>query len=105
MYNLSNVCEVFDINLIHISTDYVFDGKVSKPYKEDDKENPLNIYGKSKFAGENKIRSSSINSRNQNKLLSEYGNNFKKIINLARKSKITVVDDQFDVQHKGDLAI
>lgn len=107
--NLCNVCEVFDINLIHISTDYVFDGKVSKPYKEDDKENPLNIYGKSKFAGENKIRSSSINSRiiRTSWLYSEYGNNFvKKIINLARKkSKITVVDDQFGCPtYAGDLA-
>lgn len=38
--------------LIHISTDYVFDGKKTRPYKENDKPNPINVYGKSKLAGE-----------------------------------------------------
>lgn len=42
---------------IHYSTDYVFDGTKSAPYVEDDTPNPINTYGRSKFAGENAIRS------------------------------------------------
>jgi len=46
----------FGAVLIHYSTDYVFDGEKGLPYKEDDIVNPLNIYGKSKLAGEENIR-------------------------------------------------
>ena len=42
--------------LLHISTDFVFDGKSSIPYKVDDEPNPINIYGKSKLLGENGIK-------------------------------------------------
>lgn len=44
--------------LIHYSTDYVFDGSKTTPYQEDDEPNPLNVYGKTKLAGEQAIRSS-----------------------------------------------
>lgn len=50
--NLAKACEANKIALIHISTDYVFDGNKSTPYTEDDQPNPINIYGKSKLAGE-----------------------------------------------------
>lgn len=50
--NLAKICEANKIPLIHISTDYVFDGKKNTPYTEDDKPNPINTYGKSKLAGE-----------------------------------------------------
>jgi dTDP-4-dehydrorhamnose reductase len=50
--NLSSLCEKNDILLIHISTDYVFDGRKNTPYTEEDVPNPLNVYGISKLAGE-----------------------------------------------------
>lgn len=50
--NLVRACRERDIKLLHISTDYVFDGKKKQPYTEDDIPNPLNVYAVSKLAGE-----------------------------------------------------
>ena len=50
--NLAQICRTNSIRLVHISTDYVFDGKKSSPYDEEDTPNPLNVYGVSKLAGE-----------------------------------------------------
>ena len=47
--NLLEVCEEHNVKLVHFSTDYVFDGKSSVAYKENDKTSPLSIYGKSKL--------------------------------------------------------
>jgi len=49
-------CSVMDIPMIHLSTDYVFDGKNKTPYKEDDQMNPINYYGASKMMGEEALR-------------------------------------------------
>ncbi|GAL78670.1 dTDP-4-dehydrorhamnose reductase [Algibacter lectus] len=49
--NLALVCSEYDTTLIHISTDFVFDGMQSIPYTENDITNPLNVYGKSKLQG------------------------------------------------------
>lgn len=54
--NLAEVCSNFEVKLIHISTDYVFDGETSEPYKESEIPNPLNEYGKSKLQGEDYIQ-------------------------------------------------
>ena len=54
--NLSYVCEENNIILIHISTDYVFDGENEEPYTVNDKTNPINEYGKSKLAGEKHVK-------------------------------------------------
>ena len=54
---LAKICAERQIPLIHLSTDYVFDGKNKQPYTEIDTENPINVYGKSKYEGEKAIRS------------------------------------------------
>ena len=50
--NLAKVCQDMGIQLLHYSTDYVFDGKKQKPYTEDNLPNPLNVYANTKLAGE-----------------------------------------------------
>ncbi|MCB9747906.1 MAG: dTDP-4-dehydrorhamnose reductase [Candidatus Omnitrophica bacterium] len=50
--NLADFCQQRKTPLVHISTDYVFDGQKQSPYIEDDTPNPLNVYGKTKLAGE-----------------------------------------------------
>lgn len=57
--NLVEVCRRIDAKLVHVSTDYVFDGKTGN-YTEADRVNPVNYYGKTKLAGENVILSSGI---------------------------------------------
>lgn len=54
--NLAKVCQKLGIALIHISTDYIFDGNSSKPYVETDKAAPLNVYGETKWLGEEAVR-------------------------------------------------
>ena len=55
--NLAEICRKHKTVLIHISTDYVFDGTSTNHYKEDDKTNPINVYGASKLKGEQYIQS------------------------------------------------
>lgn len=54
--NIAMVCRDYRLKMVHISTDYVFDGEKKSPYTEFDKTNPLNIYGQSKLAGEELIK-------------------------------------------------
>jgi dTDP-4-dehydrorhamnose reductase len=54
--NLASACAEAGIPLIHISTDFVFDGEKKGPYRETDQVSPLNVYGKSKAAGETGVR-------------------------------------------------
>lgn len=54
--NLAEICKKHKTVLIHISTDYVFDGSNPIPYKENDKTNPINVYGASKLKGEELIQ-------------------------------------------------
>lgn len=55
--NLAKIAKEFDIPLIHISSDYVFDGEKTQAYTEEDAVNPLNFYGKTKAESENVLRS------------------------------------------------
>jgi len=107
--HLAKACKSFDTVLIHISTDYVFDGEKGEPYIETDKTNPLNIYGKSKLQGEIEIqnlwRKHFIIRTSW--LFSEYGNNFlKTILRLSKeKNEVNVINDQFGIPtYAGDLA-
>ncbi|WP_445360351.1 dTDP-4-dehydrorhamnose reductase [Microbulbifer sp. EKSA005] len=54
--NLAKTCKQFDIRLIHISSDFVFDGMSSAPYQTGDAVKPINVYGESKAAGEVAVR-------------------------------------------------
>lgn len=96
--NISNICNDLDCWLIHISTDYVFDGNSIKPYNEKNRTNPQSVYGKTKLDGELAIESSGckyIIIRTA-WLFSEYGTNFlKTIFQKSFESKeLSVVNDQ-----------
>ena len=106
---LAQHCLNNDCFLIHISTDYVFDGFSKNPYKEDDKKNPLGVYGRTKLDGENKILDSGCKFCiiRTSWLFSEFGNNFlKSILNLASKNnEIPVISDQIGAPtYSGDIS-
>ena len=54
--NLAAICADMDIPLMHISTDYVFDGEKDEPYVEEDEPRPLSVYGRSKLEGEQEVQ-------------------------------------------------
>jgi dTDP-4-dehydrorhamnose reductase len=87
------------IPLIHISTDYVFDGKSSAPYREDHPTSPLNIYGSSKLAGEERVRTEQARHLILRTawVYSPYGRNFlKTMVALgATRDQVSVVADQY----------
>ncbi|MCT7593178.1 dTDP-4-dehydrorhamnose reductase [Aliarcobacter butzleri] len=96
---LSIVAKELNIKLIHISTDYVFDGKNFKPYVEEFQTNPQSVYGKTKLDGENELLD--INPLNSiiirtSWVYSYYGNNFvKTMLRLGKeKEELGVIFDQ-----------
>ena len=97
--NLAQIAKDLFVKLIHISTDYVFDGCKSRPYVEYDSTNPQTVYGKTKLNGEIAIKK--INPKNSiiirtSWLFSQFGKNFmNKILELSKTNKqISVVKDQ-----------
>ena len=97
---LATIAKTKNIKLIHISTDFVFNGLNKKPYTENDVTSPLNIYGETKLAGEKALMSISKSDSliiRTGWLYSEFGNNFvKTILNLAKKNDaLDIVSDQF----------
>lgn len=95
---LSKVSAKHDSLLIHISTDYVFDGRSWTPYTENDKINPLSVYGKTKAEGEKAILESAQKAViiRTSWLYSSYGNNFVRTILRFTKERdfLNIVFDQ-----------
>ncbi|MGC1633408.1 MAG: dTDP-4-dehydrorhamnose reductase [Gelidibacter sp.] len=96
--NIAQACQKNNSKLIHISTDFVFDGSNSKPYKEADNVNPQGVYARTKRNGEIEVKdtcSSSFIIRTS-WLYSEFGHNFMKtMLRLAsERDLLTVVNDQ-----------
>jgi len=96
--HLGLICHKNQIKLIHLSTDYVFDGSKTDEYVEDDHADPINMYGKTKWLGEQAIRE---NCKNHvilriSSVFSEYGHNFVRTILKAAHEKpvLRVVSDQ-----------
>lgn len=96
--NISTACKKFDMKLMYISTDYVFNGQGERPWEPDDEREPLNVYGRTKYEGELFVE----------EITKKYfivriawvfgiaGNNFiKTMLKLAKeRDSLTVVDDQ-----------
>ena len=96
---LAQIAKTQQAKLIHVSTDYVFDGESDKPYAETDETNPINVYGKTKLAGEKALQeimpTNAIIIRTS-WVYSEYGNNFVKTMQRLGKQRdeLSVVSDQ-----------
>jgi dTDP-4-dehydrorhamnose reductase len=96
--NIGEAAASAGARVIHVSTDYVFDGKNTRPYREDDATNPSSVYGKSKLAGEQALLSAcpgAVIIRTA-WLYSETGNNFvRTMLRLgAERDAVNVVADQ-----------
>jgi dTDP-4-dehydrorhamnose reductase len=96
--NIANICQQLGCWLIHVSTDYVFDGNSKIPYTENDQTNPIGVYGSTKLKGEIAIQASGckyIIIRTA-WVFSEYGNNFlKTILHLGiKRDELRIVGDQ-----------
>ena len=96
-YSLAKACKKHNVVLLHISTDYVFDGMAKTPYQEQDPTNPLNVYGASKLKGEQHIGDT------WNKhfiirtswLYSQYGHNFlNSMLQFAKQKKALTITTQ-----------
>ncbi len=107
--NLAKCSNRYNFKLIHVSTDYVFDGTANTPYSEEMPTNPVSAYGKTKLDGEKNIMAENCDAVIVRTawLYSEYGNNYvKTMIRLGREGKIkgVVYDQVGSPTYAGDLA-
>jgi dTDP-4-dehydrorhamnose reductase len=96
-YSLAKACKKDNVVLLHISTDYVFDGMAKTPYQEQDPTNPLNVYGASKLKGEQHI----VDTWNKHFIIrtswlySQYGHNFlNSMLQFAKQKKALTITTQ-----------
>ena len=97
--NIANVCKKLDCKMVYISTDYVFDGQGERPWEPDDKQDPLNVYGVTKYEGELAV-SNTLDKFFIVRIAWVFGVNgknfIKTMLNLAKtRDSLTVVNDQF----------
>ncbi|MBT8295753.1 MAG: dTDP-4-dehydrorhamnose reductase [Gramella sp.] len=108
--NLAKFCNLNGSELFHISTDYVFDGRLNRPYKESDEVNPINVYGASKLHGEElieKVLPKSFIFRTS-WLYSEFGHNFYKTIlkKADEHAELNITESQLGTPtNANDLAV
>lgn len=95
--SLAKACKKHNVVLLHISTDYVFDGMAKTPYQEQDRTNPLNVYGASKLKGEQHI----VDAWNKHFIIrtswlySQYGHNFlNSMLEFAKQKKALTITTQ-----------
>jgi dTDP-4-dehydrorhamnose reductase len=108
--NFAQIAKDKNIQLVHISTDYVFDGTNHQPYIESDRPNPQSVYGQTKLNGE--LAMQQVNPKNSliirtSWVYSKYGNNFvKTMLRLGKeRDELSVVADQIGTPtHAADLA-
>lgn len=108
--NIAEIARERALKLVHISTDYVFDGQNYKPYTEEDRPNPTGVYGKTKLAGEKAILETAPKNTviiRTSWVYSSFGNNFvKTMLKLGReREELGVIYDQIGTPtYAGDLA-
>jgi len=111
VHNLAEIAVKYEIALIHISTDYVFDGKGFQPYVTDHPTSPVNHYGKTKLDGEKAILGFNLKNSfiiRTSWVYSSFGNNFvKTMLRLdEEKKELNVINDQVGVPtYAADLAL
>jgi dTDP-4-dehydrorhamnose reductase len=106
---IAEACNKNNVRLVHISTDYVFNGLGTIPYKEEDDTDPVNLYGATKLEGERRILQSNADAiiLRTAWVYSVFGNNFVKTMLrlMHEKEQINVVNDQFGTPtYAADLA-
>lgn len=103
---LAIACHQFGISLIHLSTDYIFNGNTRKAYREDESVQPINFYGMSKWLGEEAIREHCAQHviLRVSGIFSAYGKNFVKTIRRAadESNELKVVSDQITCPTSAD---
>lgn len=111
VFNLAKACKLVDAKFIHISTDFVFDGKGNSPYELSSEANPINEYGLSKYKGELAIKDTYPNKSTiirTSWVYSVHGNNFVKTMLRLMKEKesLSIVSDQIgSPTYAKDLAV
>lgn len=96
--SIARACAAREFPLIHLSTDYVFNGQKTMPYREGDETGPLSVYGRTKLAGEEAVRNETpahVVLRTA-WVFSPFGSNFvKSMLRMSReRSELAIVDDQ-----------